>query len=602
MHFKHSTISRVLLTAITAAVVFSSCSKIPEESKHIPKSAGIVVGVNSKQVVQKLITNGITVDKLFAALQDKDTSSEAAKAVKNAENSGVDLNSNFFASFVFAADKQSYASLTGSLKDVAKFEAYLKENTPNFSSKTKHDFTYAWLPASNSIVGWTKTTVIYVHPFDLDELKNRGKGGIPGLPGADQQDSMEEQEESGAVDTATALPTALTVDAGAEAQWSGVLDNLFHLKDNETAGSITAFKDLLKESADMSFFVHPELIYNNQVTMLPANFKKLLEDCYYTGSVSFDQGKVVMNGKSYAGKEMADIYKKYGNNTLDMDMLEKYPGETIDAFVAYGFDLRMIGDIIKSTGTDGIVNMMMGKSGLTLDDVLNAFKGQMILAASDFSVKKKPLPYFPEDSTTSTDSKWVFSMKVGDKAAFDKLMGSPMVSGFFHKEGDHYVMEQQLPNMPALSITDKFVTAASDSVVLQQYLAGKGKARIDTDIAGKMKGNPLGAYVNIEKIVQCIPESEIPEDGRPLALQAKNLLKNLKAVSQPFNGKLQESQVVLTFKNEQENSLVQLVNLSTAVAKYYKEHKAKEEAAAAAVAEEAVADAIKDSSSEGSDQ
>lgn len=587
MHFKHNTISRVLLTAVTAAIVFSSCSKIPEESKHIPKSAGVVVGVNSKQIVQKLITNGITVDKLFAALQGKDTSSEAAKALKNVESSGVDLNSNFFAAVVFGPEKQSYASFTGSLKDAAKFEAFLKENTPNFSSKTKNDFNYAWLQDNKSIVGWTKSSVIYLHPFDMDELKNRGKGAVPGIPGADDQDSME--EEGAAIDTAVALPTAaVTVDAGTEAQWAGVLDNLFHLKDSETAGSLEAFKDLLKESADMTFFIHPEVIYNNQVTMLPANFKKLLEECYYAGSVSFDQGKVVMNGKTYAGKEMSDIYKKYGNNTLDMDMLEKYPGDSIDAFVAYGFDLRMIGDIIKSTGTDGIVNMMMGKSGLTLDDVLNAFKGQMIFAASDFSVKKKPLPYFPEDSTTSPESKWVFAMKVGDKAAFEKLMNSSLVSNIFHKEGDRYVMAQQMPNMPALSITDKFVTAASDSIMLQQYLAGKGKAKINSDIAGKIKGNPMGAYVNIEKLVKNIPEDEIPEDGKPLALQVKSLLKDLKAVSQPFNGKLQESQVVLSFRNEQENSLVQLVNLSAEVAKYYREHQQKN----AAAGEEAVADAI----------
>lgn len=591
MHSKHSTISRVLLTAVTAAIVFSSCSKIPEESKHIPKSAGIVVGVNSKQIVQKLITNGITVDKLFTALQGKDTSSEAAKALKNVENSGVDLNSNFFAAVVFGPEKQSYASFTGSLKDAAKFEAFLKENTPNFSSKTKNDFSYAWLQDHKSIVGWNKGSVIYLHPFDMDELKNRGKGAVPGLPGADDQDTMEEEEEGGAaVDTSVALPTATTTaDAGTEEQWAGVLDNLFHLKDSETAGSLEAFKGLLKESADMTFFIHPEVIYNNQVTMLPANFKKLLEDCYYAGSVNFDPGKVVMNGKSYAGKEMSDIYKKYGNNTLDLDMLEKYPGDSIDAFLAYGFDLRMIGDIIKSTGTDGIVNMMMGKSGLTLDDILNAFKGQMIFAASDFSVKKKPLPYFPEDSTTSPDSKWVFAMKVGDKAAFEKLMNSPMVSNIFHKEGDRYVLAQQMPNMPALSITDKFVTAASDSVLLQQYLAGKGKAKIESDIAGKIKGNPMGAYMNIEKLVKNIPEDEIPEDGKPLALQAKSLLKDLKAVSKPFNGKLQESQVILTFRNEQENSLVQLVNLSTEVAKYYREHKQKE---AAAVADAISADSV----------
>ncbi|GAA0531786.1 DUF4836 family protein [Chitinophaga japonensis] len=575
MHFKHSTIFRVLLTAMIAAAVFSSCSKIPEESKHIPKDAGIVLGINSKQVVQKLVTNGITMDKLFAALQEKDTASEAAKAIRDAENSGIDLNSNFFASVVFGEANNSYAMFTGSLKDAARFEAFLKKSAPGFTSKTQNDFTYAWLQDDQSLVAWTKSSVIYLHPFDMDELKKRGRGPVPGFPGPDAPDSMDEED----ADAATPQPAvAITAeDEGEAATWAAVADKLFHLKDNETAGSIPAFKDLLKESADMSFFVHPEVIYNNQLTMLPANFKKLLEDCYYAGTVDFDKGQIVMNGRSYAGEALADIYKKYGNNTVDLDMLEKYPSGDISAFVAYGFDLRMIGDIIKSTGTDGIVNMMMGKSGLTLDDVLNAFKGQMVFVASDFEMKKKPLPFYPEDSTMSTDSKWVFAMKVGDKAAFEKLMNSPMVKGFFEKQGDQYVPTMQGPNMPAVSINDKLVTAASDSALLKAYLAGNGKAKLDNDLTGKIKGNPLGMYVNFEKIMQQIPESEMPEDGKPLALQAKNLLKELHAVSQPFNGKMQESQVVLTFKNEQENSLVQLVNLGTAAAKYYREQKVKEE-------------------------
>jgi hypothetical protein len=569
---------RVLLTAVTAAVLLSACSKIPEESKHIPKNAGIVIGINSKQIVQKLVTNGITVDKLFDALHQEDTSSEAAKAVRNMENSGVDLNSNFFASMVFGNENNSYLSVTGSLKDADKFEAFLKKEAPGFTSKTKGDFTYAWLPDDNSLVGWNKSVVIYLRPMDLDKIK---KHGMPGMPGGDAEpDSLEEENSAPAQDTASVLPTVLTTPDDAESTWLPVLDNLFHLKDAETAGSLEPFKNLLKENGDMSFFVHPEVIYNNQVTMLPANFKKLLEDCYYAATVSFDEGKVVANGRSYVGKEMAAIYKKYGNNTLDLDMLEKYPSDNITGFVAYGFDMRIIGDIVKSTGTDGIVNMMMGHNGLTMDDVLNAFKGQMVFVSSDFSVQKKPLAYFPEDSAVKASSKWVFAMKVGDKAAFEKLMNSPMIKNFFHKEGDHYVMEQQLPNMPAISVTEKLVVAASDSALLQAYLAGNGKAKLDDEIVSKIKGNPLGVYVNFEKLAREVPESEIPEDGRPLARQAKDLLKDLRAVSQPFNGKVQESQVVLTFKNEKENSLVQLVNLGTAAAKYYKEQEAKEDSAA----------------------
>src|SRR4051812_32338761 len=137
-------ISKVLLTAVTAAVVFSACSKLPEQSKYIPKTAGVVLNINSKEISKKLITNGITMDKLFTAVQEKDTASTAAKAWKDAENSGIDLQSNFFVSVVFNSSQQSYVSMTGGLKDATKFEAYLKKNIANYSLKTKKDFQYVW--------------------------------------------------------------------------------------------------------------------------------------------------------------------------------------------------------------------------------------------------------------------------------------------------------------------------------------------------------------------------------------------------------------------------------------------------------------------------
>ncbi|KAA2245076.1 DUF4836 family protein [Chitinophaga agrisoli] len=579
MHSKRSNISRVFSIAVVAAILLTACAKTPEESKHIPKNAGVVIGINSKQIVQKLVTNGITMDKFFSSLQEQDTSSEAAKAMKDIENSGVDINSNFFASVVFGENgAASYVSLTGSLKDAGKFENFLKQKVQGVTPTAKGDFTYAWLPADEALVGWNKQTVIYLRAFDMDELKHRGQRKMMGIPDGDDQDSS---EDAAIVDSAAAIPTVLTVAEDGPTTWVPVMDHLFHLKDNETAGSIEAFKSLLKENADATFFVNPQVIVNGQqLTMMPANFKELLDGSFYTAAVNFEEGKVVMNGRSYAGKKMAEIYKKYGNITLDMDMLEKYPSDNIDAFVAYGYDMRMLGDIIKTTGMDGIVNMGLGQAQLTMDDILNAFKGQMVFVSSDFSMGKKPNPYFPQDSIEKADSKWVFAMKVGDKAAFEKVMNSPMVKQWLHKEGDQYVMEQAMPGMPALSINDKLVVAASDSALLQSYLSGKGKATLDNEIAGKIKGNPLGAYVNFEKFAAGMPADQLQGPDSSLKLQAKNLLKDLRAVSQPFNGSTQESQVVLNFKNSSENSLAQLVNLGMAFAKYHKEHKDDDNTAA----------------------
>jgi hypothetical protein len=589
-------ISKVLLSAVTAAVVFSACSKIPEQSKYIPKTAGVVLSINSKQISKKLVTNGITMDKMFAAVQEKDTSNAAMKAWKDAENSGIDLQNNFFVSVIFDSSTQSYVSMTGGLKDATKFEAYLKKNIANYSLKKKNDFQYVWQDDQQAVIGWNKETVIYVRSVDPNNLKNNG--GMPsGIPDADS-----EMMDS----TVTAQPVRQVTPAAdaAETVAVGELDHLFHLKKEETAGTIDAFKDLLKNNADLSVYVNPEPIYSAQgssiTQMIPANLKNLIAGNYYTGAVNFEKGKVLVDGTSYVGKELAAIYKKYDSQDADLDMLEKYPSANITGFMLYGFDFRIIGDIVKSTGLDGIANMGLHSSGLTLDDILNAFKGQMMFAASDFAISKKPNPYYPEgDSLFQKDAKWVFAMKVGDKAAFDKVMTSPMLQGMFTKQGDHYVMQEGgMPGMPAVSITDKLVVTASDKAILEQYLGGKGKAEgLDNSFVSKIKGNPLGGYVNFEQIVNNFPEDDIPADGKALAGQIKNLLKDATVLTHKFDGKVSHSELVLTFKNENENSLVQLVNLGTNAAKYYQEHNEHERQlmesdTAAAVAADSAAQAV----------
>jgi hypothetical protein len=583
--FMKRTISKVLLTAVTAAVMLTACSKQPEQTKHIPKAAGLVIGLNAKQLSQKLVTNGITMDKLFSTLQSADTSSQAMKAWKDAENSGIDLTSNFFAAFVFnnkgameaATTAKSYASVTGSLKDEAKFEAYLKQNVPNFTLKTQNDFKYIWEAKEGAIIGWSKGTVIYLRPFDANNISRSNPLGTP-----DTDSDYEHSEDNVAVDSAIASPASAVAvaDDATEKIWAAELDHLFHLKKEESANAIDAFAEVMKQGADMTVYANPDAIYTNQLgTMVPANVRKLMEGCYYTGTLNFENGKVVMNGLSYIGKQMADIYQKYGKVELDMDMLTKYPSENVTGFLAYGFDFRMIGDIVKATGMDGLANMAMAKSGLTLDDVLNAFKGQLVYVASDFAINKVPSEYIPGDSTTKPTSKWVFSLKVGDKAAFEKVMTSPMLKEMFVKEGNEYKMAQQLPDMPALSINDKFVTAASDTELLTKYLAGTGKIKVEGGLEGKMKGNALGAYVNFEKLAANIPENEVPEDGKPLMLKAKNLLKDMVVIGHTFNGKTQASEVVFNFKNQTENSLAQIINLGTEAAKYFKDKEAKENGA-----------------------
>lgn len=530
-------------------LLLAACSKTPEQGKHIPKTAALVLGINSKQIQQKLVTEGITIGKLFESIQQKDTSNPMTKALKEAENSGVDLQGDVYIAMIPGENGQSYIAAYAALKDEAKFEAFIKEKSKK-EVKAGTDFKYVADEAQNGIIGFDKNLIIGVFGFNPNASRFGGEGGSAAL------------DEKSAVE---------------------ILNNLYHLKGDQSVATIESFKEVHTEKGDVIFWMSSEQIYafnpgtpSGMAALMSTNMKKLTAGSYQTAAVHFENGKIRVNSLSYAGKEMQEIMKKYPMEKVNISMLETYPSEDIFGFALLNFDLRMLGDIIKLTGMDGLANVGLAEAGLTLDDILKAFKGEIALIGSDFSVKSQPSEWDSSYKVTKPELKWAFNMKVGDKASFEKVMNSPMVGQMFTKQGEEYVPNQPLGPV-ALSINDKRILAASDAALLTAYDAGKGKATVESGVLSKAKGSVMSMYVNVEKLVNNIPaeEMKLPDS---VSNELKNLLKDITVVSEPNSGKTQKSVLELNFKNENQNTLVQIVNITTKMYKYYTAKKAEEDA------------------------
>ncbi len=117
---------------MTGAALFllASCSKAPEQGKHIPKNAALVFGFKSKQIQDKLSKDGLTIDKIFQTLQQNDTSNNYAKALADAKNSGIDLQGDvFFAMVPGEAGGAMNLMVIADVADAAKLEAFVKEKS-----------------------------------------------------------------------------------------------------------------------------------------------------------------------------------------------------------------------------------------------------------------------------------------------------------------------------------------------------------------------------------------------------------------------------------------------------------------------------------------
>lgn len=546
-------ITRALLCLTGAAVLLmTACSKAPEQGKHIPKTAAMVMGINSKQIQDKLVAEGITMENVFATLQQQDTSNAMGKALQEAANSGVDLTGDVYLALVPGDKGKTYFAGYAKLKDAAKFEAFLKEKTKS-TIKTGTDFKYA--VSGDGLVGFDNSTVIGLFNFDMNKYQ--------------QFD-----------------PEGNTVSASGPAQdekaWADELNKLFHLKSDDAITSVESYKDVLKDKGDVTFWMSGEQFYGlnpaagaaGMAALVSTNMKKLMAGSYQTAAAHFEQGKIRMNTWAYSGKEMQDIMKKYPMDKVDMSMLETYPSENVTGFVVMNFDLRLIGDLLKITGMDGFANMGLAEAGITLDDVLRAFKGEIALIGSDFSVISQPSPWDSSYKITKPEVKWAFNMKVADKAAFEKVMNAPMMANIFTKQGDEYLPKQPLGEV-ALSINSKRLMAASDAALLQSYSEGKGKIKLEEGIANKVKGNAMGMYLSVEKLVNNIPaeEMKLPDS---IVNDLKGLMKDFTAISEPFNGKSQKSIVELTFKNENQNAIGQIHHFATKMFRYYAAHKIEE--------------------------
>ena len=107
------------------------------------------------------------------------------------------------------------------------------------------------------------------------------------------------------------------------------------------------------------------------------------KDNISTYTVNFDNGKIDIDQKGYAGKEFSDFLKKYSGGSINTDMIKNIPSQNVLGVVAMNYKPEAIKDLIKLIGMDGMLNSYSDKIGFNLDDFVKANKGELMLAFTD---------------------------------------------------------------------------------------------------------------------------------------------------------------------------------------------------------------------------
>jgi hypothetical protein len=272
----------------------------------------------------------------------------------------------------------------------------------------------------------------------------------------------------------------------------------FEISGSNSLNSDDRFSSLLKEAGDIHFWVNNE----EYISALSGDAMSVLKMAdIFKGNVSastinFDNGKISMKSKAYLNKEMADLYKKYASKKISADVINRIPSQNVVGVLAINYSPEGLKEIIKFTGLDGLANGFLEKANYSIDEFVKANKGDLVLAISDFEMKKKEtiIPGYdggkPSTFYTSVpDVKVLFATSVNDKAAFDKL-----IKTISDQMGDQ---KNQMPKV-TYEIDKNWFVASNSADDVYKFMAG---GKVNHPFTSKLTDHSIGMYVDIQKIL-----------------------------------------------------------------------------------------------------
>lgn len=551
------------LLLFTAVVLLTACSKKgPSYTQYIPRDASYVVSLDVKSLVTKLEQDSLSVENMLDVIKDSSDPSKYTKAIemwKQFKDAGLDLENRVLIAVPAVSGSNIDVEVLAGLKDEKKLEAFITKLPESPKVVKDKDLSYAIV--EEWAIGWTNDAVMI-------------------LGGAQGPKLTQVYNDS----TATLAPVP-----GANAGLPDKMKKFFALKKDESIASLAIFNDLTAEKGDIAIFSNSSTLAgsaaNPGLTAMP-KVKELLEGIYSTSIINFENGKMVMKSNTFTGPKLSAILKKYSGSKVDISLVEPYTSNNVNGVVAFSFNPELIPALLTESGFSDLANLTLGQQGLTTDDIAKAFKGNFAVMFSDFKIEKvekkdwQDKPYMSNEPS----SKLLVAIRIGDKAAFEKLLSFATKTGMFIRQGNRLLIAQNGevdPNEKVfIGIENDLLVFSTDEAVYKSYLAKSGKIGLSSDVMKTISGSSMALFFDAEKMLNGIPESVFDTTAvheKNILAKSKTVFKTVSFTTGSFDGKKLsgDGEVVMA---GQKNSLPQLVRFLMYAAEEMKLKGAEEEA------------------------
>lgn len=504
-----------LLTAFAAfALLFSSC-KNNKSGLAIPKDAAFVFHINTPSLSSKLTWNELKAAAWFKEAYQKTNDAYAQKLMDNPDSSGIDTK-NDFAFFIQRRGKGGFGVFEGSVKNAAAFEALCKKISKSATTEKSGDWNML-AAESGTVVAWNSSKFAVINDMPLGNMN-----------------PMTSSNDGG------------STKFGADSLKLFVKE-IMSLDGNKSLFDDDRFASMLKEDGDMHMWVNSSALYSDISGMLSMmKVGSLLSGNVSATTVNFDEGKITMKSKNYMGKEMQDMMEKWNAKKVEASVLNRIPSDNVIGVMAANVDPQSLQAFFKAIGFDGMINMMLAKQNISMNEMFAATQGQFVIAFSDLSMQNQTVSVPETDGSVAytkniqkPDFNFLFATSVNKKASFENLLG---------------VFAADSAAMPfPYKLNDNWFVAANKPETIDGFMAGKGASK---PFADKISGHPFGMYFDIQRILK----TNFTDDST-----AKSLLNESAAIWQDvvaFGGEMKDgavtAEMTVNMMDKKTNSLKQL--------------------------------------------
>lgn len=518
---------RFLPVVLCLLVLLTGCSSKDDTARYISKDAIGVMGIDGKQLLMKA---GMTALSGSPLLQELTRGAGGDTSQFDLEKMGIQFLSTAYLYAVpdLRMESKSRVQLIVELQDAGKFSAFLKQQFKDAKFESKDKLSFAILN-ENICIGWDKNTAI-------------AAATIPG------------GRASGSADNATLLTEEI--------------QKTFALAKDQSILTNKKFADLVKAGHDISVWMNYESLTSSMpqdelgsAGAIMASQKKLIKDAFLAGGINFEKGKITGDARYYFNATMKGVAQALEVKSVNNDLLGKVPGSQMNLMLSHHFNPQGIKALIDTIGVLPLANNALQQVNLTLDDILNAFTGDFLLAITDFKVATESQSYTLAGSSVNYTKpvpsfNGTFSAKIKDKTAFDKLLQVATQNNI--------LTAGTTPNTYAIggSVTlatdGTYMVASNDGAVAASFLKTSGNTALK--VPAEVKSSPSGFFMDIRNSISSVPldllygkeDSSVFHDG-------KLLLESING----YGGKLTDDHTDVhfdvTFQNKDENSLLQLM-------------------------------------------